>query len=339
MENDFIPMLELDEDVQLENTEDNDGEFVIKEEEEIEGEEKEEEEEGIEDDTPEEEEEEEEEGSNDVTEVEAVYKIFTSKSYIPESKSPPKSWEELDEMIDNIPAVIADSLVASLPEDSQLLIDYVLNNEKLTRESLLDFVGRYAETLDSDDFTEDDAKTYLSKVYKDKGLSDKVIQTTLETLEDDGELLTEAQSLKAQDKQAALQSLEAEKEQEKANKIKRADDAKKYWIGVGETLKAKNWQPKKQGEVLDFLKNQGPTKTLNEIYKSPKALVELANILTTFDPKTQSFNLSFKEKQTDSKVVKEIQNNIIRDTFSTAIKSKTGSKVKTGLENYEVIID
>jgi hypothetical protein len=338
MENDFIPVLELED----ENIDSIEEKRDIEENQDIDNKDQnsdsiEDSEDSFEDD---EEEEEEDEDSRKISLdeeslVSATFTVLQSKGFL-DSENSPKSWDELNELFDTLPITIVENIISNLPEESQDLIDYVINNPTLDKKSLLDFVKRYSEIVDDSEFDDESAKVYLTRVFQNKGLKGKTLEAALERLEDDGELVPTAKEEKDAEKALIAKKLQEEKEADKEAEKKRKDNIKAYWTNVAEELKSTNWKPQKQKEILDFMKSQGVNSTLKEIYNSPKALVQLADILKSYDVNNGTFNTEKLVNKETSKKLNNIKDNILVDAFTSAAKSK--SKIKTIMENLEPII-
>lgn len=258
------------------------------------------------------------EGEEDAM-LEPIYNTFLQKGYImeQEGEEAPKTWEELDERINQIPKRVSEALVTSIPEDGQPLLKYLLTaGADLNKDKLKEFYNVYLEEAEQiEPVDESQARQYLERVFTKQGMNKTAMKASLDALEDSEELMSEAKrvyELNVSEKKT--DKIIEETEDEKKSRIA---NSKRYWNSIADTIQSTGWKTQKQREIYRELESKETTNKITSAYKDPKALVVLADFMSHYNPETGEFNLDAYKAQVASKETKSIKDNIIRDQFSS----------------------
>lgn len=274
--------------------------------------------------------------------VSALYKTFVEKGYVDETEDSPKSWDDLDAMVDSMPKKVAEALVQQVPEVGKQLMKYLFSaGETLTLDSLKSFMDTYI-TEESEVLPEEEehAKSFLLKRYTSQGMSERAANATIEALEDEKELLSEAKRLF--EKESAQKKTDEIIKETDEEKVKRENSIKNYWNSIAHSIKETSWDIRKQKEVYAELSTSRTSQRLQEAYKHPKALVQLADFMTHFNNETGEFNLNAFKQQVASKEAINLQKNIMKDNFSSVSSgtiSKTKNTIRVRPEDIKPIFD
>ncbi len=242
--------------------------------------------------------------------------------------------EAYEQDLKNRNLAVAQSLINKLPEKAKAILETVLKNkEDVTPETfdkILD-ISKKEVSLSFD--TEDDAqnkenaKTFLSQVYKEQGIKERVIKSMLEDLEDEDELIAEAS--KEKEEKNRLVAEEKEKEVEENNKriAEQREQARTFKTTIDKTLEEVKYSKDKIEQIKKtiFTVNKDNDTELvsriKQIYSNPKALVVLADLLNGYDTKTGVWKFDKFESQIKTEKVKEI-----KKTLEEKLSGGNGSK-------------
>lgn len=242
--------------------------------------------------------------------------------------------EAYEQDLKNRNLAVAQSLINKLPEKAKAILETVLKNkEDVTSETfdkILD-ISKKEVSLSFD--TEDDAqnkenaKTFLSQVYKEQGIKERVIKSMLEDLEDEDELIAEAS--KEKEEKNRLVAEEKEKEVEENNKriAEQREQARTFKTTIDKTLEEVKYSKDKIEQIKKtiFTVNKDNDTELvsriKQIYSNPKALVVLADLLNGYDTKTGVWKFDKFESQIKTEKVKEI-----KKTLEEKLSGGNGSK-------------
>lgn len=267
----------------------------------------------------------------------AFYEELKERGYLTDEFD--GSWETLDKMFTDLPNKILKSLIEQAPEITKQVVRFAFASENITQEDLVNFVKVYNEEL-SDNVeitTMDEARSYLEKVYAEKGLSKKIIEATLNTLEDDEELLDEAKSFKEKEINfKKTEKLISDKENESLVEKQRLLD---FNSKITEELTNSTWKPAKIEKVKQVLSNNSLTTTLNDIITNPKSLIKLADFLSYY--KDGDIDYTKFINQLETPVAKDLKSRIESAINSPGINNRSASNQKNiqfNIENEKPII-
>lgn len=227
------------------------------------------------------------------------------------------SWDTLDMMKEELPSkLLKEAVVTAKPEFRDLLL-LVYNEPDLTKDKLKEYVNAHIqdseEDSDSEIKTNDDAREYLEKVYKARGLSQKQITNLLNIAEEDEELLSEAKKIQADEEQKNKgQRTKALLEKQQ----KEAAELQSFQANFVSTLEKEKYSPRVKSQMIHTLKN---IKSISkEVFTSPQALVQFAEFMMHFDPNKKAFDYEKYAKRFESKVNEKLEKNLTRDAFKKA---------------------
>lgn len=252
-----------------------------------------------------------------------IYKTLIDKGYTSEREGFKGTYEELDEIFEELPEVIFQGVFSTFPEPTQKLLQYAFaKQEGVTWEELTKFVTEYSSPVETDiDISDPDKqRDFLLKELVAEGMDKEDALDTIDVWEDKEKL--EDVSKKYLDKRKAKSEKQinqtiAEAEKEKARKKKEAKD---FTNNIVSEINSTSWNAKRKNVVLDEIRTGQINEKSKVINTSPKALIQLADFYTYFDPKTGEFNLEAYKKQGLSSAVKDIKTNIEKN-FKTDTKS------------------
>ena len=277
----------------------------------------------IEEESETEEEVETEEESEDVDpQAKGIYQTMVDKNYIEENEDFKGTWEEVDAIFNDLPEKVAVSLVNSLPDFAQNLIDFTFTKgADLTKEDLVNFakaMDNPAVEMNID--TVENQRTVVAKMLKEIGESDEDIPDILDLYEDKGKLEAKAKAYKEAKAKAKASQEEELLNKAKVSKVERKQKFDEFVNGVTGFLKESGWSKNKQKEVYNEIFNKEMNRKSKIVQNHPKALAQLADFMTYFDEKTGEFDLTNFKKAGASKAVKKVKDTIAKN-FSDISKS------------------
>ena len=262
-----------------------------------------------------------------------------------------KDWEDLKERLRELPQLAVNTVVEQAPDLTKMLLQFAFTKgENISKENLKDFYETYLKDLDNQDIVTDfkevdEARKFLHQEYKEKGLSDFVIESTLDALEDkeeDGKALFDEAKKLAENKKKVFESSNKLDNEIKASK-KEEEEKKQFFSNVQQELANTGWKKPTIQKVASAIQTGEANKVLREAaFNHPKALIQLATLATFWDDKKKEFDFESFVKQIQSKEIGDIKTKIEKDHFSS-ISTKTRTNVKQpktlSLENMKPIIE
>lgn len=239
---------------------------------------------------------------------------------------------DLVEILDSLPETLFYKAVQSVHADGQSLLSYALElGQDASYEKLKTFFEQYVEPEVSLD-TEDAAEAYLKQALKGNKLfkTEDKINKYIDDLIEKGELVSTAQELEAEKSAARKAAQEEEIAKTKAAREQARIETEKYFESLYETVQSQPWADKRKEAVLDALIPQKVAELNQLIQKSPKAVVQLADIYSRFNPKTGEFDLSDLELKSASKKVVEKKEALIKDRAGSILSNITTKSGKSG---------
>lgn len=240
------------------------------------------------------------------------------------------TWDDVESATNyytqELPHQIADQLVKQAPELGQQLIDFVFTKgQNLTKEDLTQFTKEYLEDISSVEInTEDDARSYLEQVYSKQFSRKSQVQAAIEALEDEGALVDEAKKHLETKPKKSQQTLQQIKEEQ--NNIR--EQQRQFAEQVIQELNNTGWANNKINTIKQNLTNGRVNEVLKKASSNPKALIQLADFINTFDENSSEFDLKNFKVQATSNQVKSLKDKITEDMFNSAASSTKASSSK-----------
>ncbi len=248
-----------------------------------------------------------------------IYKTLVDKGYTVEDKNFAGTYEALNEVFEQLPESIFQGVFQTFKEPLQETLRYAYaKGDEVTWKDLSDFINKHSpvnvESLDLS--TVDKKKEFLLAELKAEGKDEDDAQDMIDLWEDKNKIDSQAEKyLNA--KKKASSSTEAV-EQAEAEKAAKKERAKQFTESIKTEVNSTQWKADRKQKVI----NEIFTGSLNEKSKTvknhPKALTQLADFFTYFDPKKGEFNLEAYAKQGAAPAAKEIKDNIQRHFRATS---------------------
>ena len=267
--------------------------------------------------------------------AQATYEKYVELGILEPDESFDGTFVSLEERMEDVPNKLLNQALLELPEQSRSVLQFIsAGGTNITKEEIINFVKSWEEENRTSFELEDEARNYLAETLKKQGLRDKAIQAQLDDLEDEGELLNEANKQLAEENTKTQKLIESKKVQTEQNK----QSERQYYSAINEELKALNYSKRKTEDIQKTLNNAN--KVLSNIYAKPKAVVQLMDLLTKFNG--EEFDLSDFEKQGTTKAVSTIQaalNKSGQNSAGTKTSSTAVSKVLSNPNRFEFTVD
>lgn len=290
----------------------------------------------------EEEEEETSEGeeTEEDTPVHRAYNVMTSLGVIDELEEFDGSEETLVEALKNRDAQVAQNFVAAAPPLAQKLLQYVFTAEDLNKDSLREFYDTYLNEIDTqlpESYSNvEEAKEFLINYYKnEKGLNPKVAASAVEILEDEDEngqsVLEEAnkhlKTMKSSSKTDEIIQRELEAKQ------KREQQQAQFVDNFKNSLQESTFTDTRRKQIEKEVFTNTTVEKVNQIFNSPKSLVQLANVLMYYDAQKDEFDFKKLVEKGFTEEAKNIKKSIITDNFNTGGSTSKGKKGNPDKQN------
>jgi len=268
----------------------------------------------------------------------AVFEELVNNGIVQKGDKEKYNWDDINNAVNHyreeLPDMVAQSLVSQTPELAQTLIDYIFTKgQNLTEDDLKSFYNEYITDLNNANTevnlsTVDEARGYLDNKYKEQGYRKSMIDAMLDALEDEEDnakaLFDEAKKVRDKEKSQnnSTNILTAEKEQQSARKAQQQE----FTQNVITELKNTGWNSTKINQIRSDLASKRTWDVLGSITNSPKGLVKLANLMNYWDNEKEDFILEDFVKQVQTKEVKSLKDKINEDMIKTGSSSGKTSK-------------
>ena len=274
-----------------------------------------------------------------------VYNIMVERGHINPIDGFKGTYEDLDNLFEELPTLLFNQAFAALPEITQNLARFAYaKGEDVKPEDLIEFFNKVnpTNTNNIDLESEDSQRSYLLKHLTSVQGHDEESANELIEMWDSKEKLAEKAKFFF-DKQTSKKSETASKliknaEQEKEEKKERVKEFKTSLLSA---IDSTGWSAKRKKIIQNEIFTGELNKKSKEIHKYPEAMVQLADFMNYFDPKTGKFNLEAYQKQESSESVKQVKSTLekhfSKSPFSTQSK-KVDEKNKNESANYEFAI-
>jgi len=242
------------------------------------------------------------------------------------------SWEDVNQAINSykeeLPQQVATAMIQSSPEIGRNLIDYVFTKgNDLSKDDLKTFFNDYLQDLNTleknYEFKEiDQARNFLTEKYKAQGIRESQIPVMLDALEDESEnaIFEEAKKLAEKDKENLKHKVHLDSAKQEISQ--REQEQKQLFESINQELNNLDWKSTRINKIKNNLVNGQTNKILSVAAKSPKALIQLANLATYYNEKTQQFDFDDFINQITSKEASRLENKIKKEMLSTSTKTK-----------------
>lgn len=238
------------------------------------------------------------------------------------------SWEKLDNIIADMPNKAYTKFINSLPEDTRAVFEFArAAGDNITKEELRNFFMDYFEESETKELTFDEARQTLKEIYEKRGMKPRAIEAQLDDMEEEGDLLKEAQK-ELEAKKGKTTDAIARKKQEAET---REANMKLFVQNVETEIESLDWKPDRKKKVIDILAKDTLRTNLQEIVSSPKGLIHLADILSYYNKKTNTFDLSKFSDQAESTAVERLKEKLSQASFGTGGSASTPSKQQVKL--------
>ena len=273
-------------------------------------------------------------------------RLFLSEDFKFDGKNIDEAYEQ---DFKNRNTIIAQNIIDKLPEKAKSILATVLETgEDISPEAFDKIITLSKDQLKYDFETGDDdkdienAKAYLTSVYKEKGLKDRVIKSMLEDLEDESKLISEAKEEKEEkdkfikEEQAKIAQAEAQK------KIAERENAINFKNSIEAAIKETKYSPEKAKIVKDQILTveEGQSKLINTIkaiWSNPQALVILSELASTYDRKTGKWELPRLEAKVKTEEVKKVKESIESKLTGKPFQNNSQRSGKTTAVNWDDI--
>jgi len=238
---------------------------------------------------------------------------------------------DLVDILESLPDAMFMRAVDSVHPDAQQLLSYAFElGDKASFEALQKFFANYYEAPVALE-TDDDAEAYLKNVLKSNKLfntQDK-IDKYLDGLIEKGELLTTAQSIEEERRASREAAAKQATEQAAATRKQAEADAVKFYQTLYDEVQQQPWADTRKNAVLDNLVPQKVNEMNQLIMQSPKAMIQLADIYSRFNPKTKEFDLSDLELKASGKKAEERKEKLAKDRAGSILSGITAKEKPT----------
>lgn len=273
-------------------------------------------------------------------------RLFLSEDFKFDGKNIDEAYEQ---DFKNRNTIIAQNIIDKLPEKAKSILATVLETgEDISSEAFDKIITLSKDQLKYDFETGDEdkdlenAKAYLTSIYKEQGIKDRVIKSMLEDLEDESKIISEAKEEKEEkdklikEEQAKIAQAEAQK------KIDERENAKRFKESIETAIKETKYAPEKAKIVKDQILTveEGQSKLINTIkaiWSNPQALVILSELASTYDRKTGKWELPRLEAKVKTEEVKKVKESIESKLTGKPFQNNSQRSGKTTAVNWDDI--
>lgn len=278
--------------------------------------------------------------------IEKLFQVYLDNGLIDEKfkgefKGTAASFAEiLEKQQEEKEVTIRNSILESVHPDYRDLVKILLNKgENLTHEDFQNYFSAAASNeLTEDDFeNEDIAQTFL-KSYFMNTFGDTEDEA-LEKIELLGDKVTEKAKLlflKEKEIQQKLLSKAAEESEEEYKK--RKQNIEQFKKSIETEIKEAPYKPNFKSKLVSSLKTGEFKETLSQITRNPKALVQLAAIVSFYDPKTGQIDLNKVVKTVATKDLKNFKESIEEALSSNKSRSTARVNKDKSETRYEFLL-
>jgi len=256
----------------------------------------------------------------------ATYEKYVELGIIEPVENFDGKFESIDSLMEDVPVKLLNQAISELPQQSHAVLQFITaGGSSITKEDIINFVDAWREETRTSFEVEDEAREYLAVKLKEQGLKERAITAQLDDLDDEGELLNEANRRLSEENTKTQKMIDAKKaERDNEKKLER-----QWFSAINEELKALNYSKTKSDNIQKTLSKANDI--LSSIYENPKAVIQLMDLLTKYNGK--EFDLSDIEKQGASKTTSKIQQALQSNSGKSAGVRTTSTKQSDYITN------
>lgn len=256
----------------------------------------------------------------------ATYEKYVELGIIEPVENFDGKFESIDSLMEDVPVKLLNQAISELPQQSHAVLQFITaGGSSITKEDIIKFVDAWREETRTSFEVEDEAREYLAVKLKEQGLKERAITAQLDDLDDEGELLNEANRRLSEENTKTQKMIDAKKaERDNEKKLER-----QWFSAINEELKALNYSKAKSDNIQRTLSKANDI--LSSIYENPKAVIQLMDLLTKYNGK--EFDLSDIEKQGASKTTSKIQQALQANSGKSAGVRTTSTKQSDYITN------
>lgn len=248
---------------------------------------------------------------------------------------------------ENRSTVLLQMLIDKLPASYKVVLEKGIENsinlDPETLEKLLD-TGKQKLLLNFDEDDDDSIKTYLKQELVKDGTDEDDADDIIEVLDRKGNLLKEANRIKAK-RVKEIETKEQETIQETQTRLnKDRESTREFNNQINDILEKSNLKPNKKTTIKNYIfgktsDGESPIiHSLKHIYKDPNSLYILADLISNYDIKSKSWDLSKFEANIMTKEVNKVKSTIEKKlSGDMAFKAKNNSRNKNVSFNWDEI--
>ena len=273
-------------------------------------------------------------------------RLFLSEDFKFDGKNIDEAYEQ---DFKNRNTIIAQNIIDKLPEKAKSILATVLETgEDISPEAFDKIITLSKDQLKYDFETGDEdkdienAKAYLTSVYKEKGLKDRVIKSMLEDLEDESKIISEAKEEKEEKDKFIKEEQTKIAQAEVQKKIAERENAINFKNSIEAAIKETKYAPEKAKIVRDQILTveEGQSKLINTIkaiWSNPQALVILSELASNYDRKTGKWELPRLEAKAKTEEVRKVKESIESKLTGKPFQNNSQRSGKTTAVDWEAI--
>lgn len=286
----------------------------------------------------EEQEENQEEDNPEDDTVQAFYDYLRDNDLIDEIEGFKGDPTQLQEHLNKLPEVYLNKALSVLHKDGAELFNYVVAlGEKADRTELKKFFDTYIDQeTDVDLSDEDEAYKFLEeRLGKKKEFKDPAkLAFYLDSLVEDGTISDLAKEINDDEKEEREKGKQAIVEAQKAQQLADQEAQKEFTQNIIAELDSYKWKREKKEEIVRNLDQREASRKNALIAKSPKALIQLADIYSKFNEKTGEFDFSDFETKAKSKQAVQQKEELDRSKVTSYINKSVKRKENEAKEGF-----
>lgn len=279
------------------------------------------------------------EESDEILNTDPVVETYSIlKDFLPLNEIEDPNEDKLrQELSTEVPQKLFMSFVESQADELQELLSYGVNlpQDGNINQKLGEYFNKYMKPQDKefDLETPEGARQYLesSEEFNDPFLGDNEERDlVLDRLEDSGKLVERAKKYKTRVDNRLSKEKEQTRLQAERDNAKRKEEEIKYRNSLKTEIEKMPWDMNMKQRTIQNLSSKSISTKNTEIKKSPRAIVQLANIYQYFENGNFDKLFDILEGKDTSKKNKSKQKTIAKDSLSKKLNknNKTTTKVK-----------
>lgn len=257
--------------------------------------------------------------------AQVAFEIYQQQGLIPEDVEFDGTFEQLEEYLQDAPNRVKNEILASVPSKAKDFVELILTKPDMSDEDFSQYYEKFLNDHRPTIETADDARAYLTEVYKKQGLRERSISAQLDDMEDDGTLLDTAKDILSKEPSPIRKELETTKQQ-----LADQEASTQKFVSEVDTV-IKTYSAPRQKAIREVNVSQ----VVSEISKNPKAYAQFLDILTYY--KNGNFDLSVFEKQGATTAVNSLKDRLSQKSITTR-KTTVDDKETAMPKTYELVV-